>query len=53
MCYTLMSLSTAIARVAEAASKEVKSAINPSIIERLMGEISKRCKQKWMGWTGR
>jgi hypothetical protein len=24
---------------------------NSNIIERLMGEISKRCKHKWMRWT--
>jgi hypothetical protein len=36
---------------ARLAVKGVKVPWNSNIIERLMGEISKRCKHKWMRWT--
>lgn len=36
---------------ARLAVEGVKVPWNSNIIERLMGEISKRCKHKWMRWT--
>jgi hypothetical protein len=36
---------------ARLAVKGVRVPWNSNIVERLMGEISKRCKHKWMRWT--
>ena len=36
---------------ARLAVEGVKVPWNSNIVERLMGEISKRCKHKWMRWT--
>lgn len=38
---------------ARLAVKGVKVPWNSNLVERLMGEISKRCKHKWMRWTTR
>ena len=36
---------------AELAVKDVEIPYTTNRIERLMGEISKRCKHKWMHWS--
>jgi len=36
---------------AELALEDVEIPYTASKIERLMGEISKRCKNKWMHWS--
>jgi len=51
--FFLRRLSNAVTTFASLALRGVIIPWHNNLLERLMGEVSKRCKHKWMSWTSR
>lgn len=49
----LHEISTAVTTFAALALQGIMIPWHNNLVERLMGEIAKRCKHKWMSWTSR
>jgi hypothetical protein len=49
----LREMSNVVTTYATLAMQGIRIPNNNNLLERLMGEVSKRCKHKWMCWTSR